>query len=273
MLIMAVSVHAWSWIPSTYTVIASAGPAGSDPQRDLLDEARRLAEADVDFEDYGSLETLLRNLWNRQRLDGPDDEFDALIQSQGPEIHTLKYSLDSGRFRRAVRTKKAKLILMRGFPQQDDLDDVFHATEIDIALFQRHLHFLASIPDDDDPDPANHHAFHALPRLPSDNMRIFTLQVPSIINNRVPGRDSSPVNLEDQRKQALEKLKTYHENLVSKADAGDSLVRGYHVVTKDVSIVEQTISVGLVKDEGGDWKGQSTCARRFGSLADMMPIS
>ena len=104
-------------------------------------------------------------------------------------------------------------------------------------------------------------------------MRIFTLSVLSIMKHRVPSRDSSPTSLEDQRKQALTKLKTYHENLVSKADVGDSLVRGYHFVTKDVCIVEQTISVGLVKDEGHGWKGQSMCTRRFGSPADMMSIS
>jgi hypothetical protein len=200
----------------------------------------------VDFEDYGSLETLLRNLSNRGNLDRPHADF-----------HFLTHSLDSKKNQvGTLGDEGCELILMRGFPYPGDLDDVFHETKVDIALFRRHFHFLASIPDDDDPDPATHHASHALPRLPSDHRRVFTLHVPSIRKDGVPSRDTLLRDLKDRRKQAREKLKIYQENLALTANAGDSLVRDYHVVTQDVSIVEPSISVGLVKDTDHSWKGQ-----------------
>lgn len=51
-------------------------------------------------------------------------------------------------------------------------------------------------------------------------------------------------------------MKKYHHGLGKNGTVGDSIVRGYSILSKQFSIIEQQITIHIYKLEAGGWIGQ-----------------
>ncbi|MCJ1248406.1 hypothetical protein MMC30_005623 [Trapelia coarctata] len=127
------------------------------------------------------------------------------------------------------------LLFMRGYPSPEWLKLIGVKYEVDPEFYQRHLQFqtLASGIRD----------HFATPSLPSTRTHIFDLCFSSIVSRDTEGPSYGPEDLRELRQQSADATTKYHRDLKYLASVGDSVVRRHSILSKQLCVVEQTVSV------------------------------
>ncbi|OCK76178.1 hypothetical protein K432DRAFT_408394 [Lepidopterella palustris CBS 459.81] len=139
---------------------------------------------------------------------------------------------------------QGRLLFMRGYPSPQWLMEIGPKYKVDPDLYQRHMQFEVT-------DTQGRDDF-TLSSLPSSAGRVFQLPVSTICSKVTVGRSRGSEDLGPLRRANVEALTKYYGNLKQTARIGDSIVRRYGVISKQFSVLEQTISINIVQ-QGNGW--------------------
>jgi hypothetical protein len=140
----------------------------------------------------------------------------------------------------------ANIIFLRGYPTPQWLKTIGAQYNVDPDIFQRHMQFQPSAPGGRD--------LYLLPSLPSSSLNVFQLWTSTICSRDSVGGVFGPEDLQQLRHDSLESVTRYHQTLQTSAKNGDSLVRKCWILSSQLYVIEQTISmeVGNLRD---GWRG------------------
>jgi hypothetical protein len=138
------------------------------------------------------------------------------------------------------------LLFLRGHASPEWLNVTGKKFSVAPELLRRHLrHDQAFVTGARD--------LHTSPSLPSSSTRVLQLTIPTICKCSVESPSNEPENLQHERRIADVKLKTYFKQLRSNANVGDSVVRGFLLLSKQEYVIEQNISIE-VRGTGENWR-------------------
>lgn len=146
----------------------------------------------------------------------------------------------------SVPDEGARLVFLRGFPTAQWLKEIGYKHNVDPELYRRHLRFQSI--------DAGARDYFTSPCLPSASTDILQLTISTICSKDTIGQSAGSDDMERLRRTGVESLMKYHEDLRQNVRVGDSVVRKYHVLSKQYCIIEQTISISITKLENS-WTG------------------
>ncbi|KAE8150034.1 hypothetical protein BDV25DRAFT_140225 [Aspergillus avenaceus] len=133
------------------------------------------------------------------------------------------------------------LLFIHGFLSPQWIAEIGSKYRIDPEFFHRHLNFFAS--------SVYRHCF-SLPSLVSTTTNIIDVYVNTIIcQGHV--QSMSKNHLVQHRANVPNQIAKYKRLLSSRARPGDSLVREYTILSEQISVIEQKISISINQAEGG----------------------
>jgi len=150
--------------------------------------------------------------------------------------------------RQPSQVEGGRLVFLRGYPSPQWLLKIGVKYQVDPDIYQRHLRFQTI-------GTAERNHF-SLPSLPSASTKIVQLPITTICSKITTGGRRGPEDMEPARETSTEALIKYYGSIKQNANVADSIVRGYSVVSKQHSVLEQTVSINVVTVEDS-WHGQS----------------
>ena len=169
-------------------------------------------------------------------LDVPPEKPQCFIAE---ELPSLASSLPSTR-------GKGQLLFIRGFLSSAWLATIGSKFEVDPEFLLRHLDFFAR---------SDSRHFYSLPSLPSTSASMVRLCVSTIVRQDVTSELDVPEALLDNQNKHAEEISMYQRQLPNRARAGDSLVRGFSIISDRHFIIEQWISISITRN-GDGWLGK-----------------
>ncbi|KAH7116703.1 hypothetical protein B0J11DRAFT_592653 [Dendryphion nanum] len=141
---------------------------------------------------------------------------------------------------------QVQLLFIRGFLSPTWISLIGSKYGIDPEFLLRHLDFFSTSP---------HRHLYSNPSLISTTNNITQLCVTTIFREeRSPGGNNTSDDMISSRKDQAEKLSAYKRLLRVQACSGDSMVRQYYTLDQQYFIMEQWISITIVKS-GDGWLG------------------
>ncbi|RDW93966.1 uncharacterized protein DSM5745_01288 [Aspergillus mulundensis] len=150
------------------------------------------------------------------------------------------------------------ILFLRGFPSPEWLNVISRTHQASSELYHRHLDCLiAQIRRD----------YFSKPPIPSSSARVFQLMIPTICSRHtddaIHASDArigepediiaEPESLREERQLQARSMRNYITELPKNAKVADSVVRKYHILSREFSVLEQMISVD-VSPPGSDWR-------------------
>ena len=137
-----------------------------------------------------------------------------------------------------------QVVFIRGFVSPSWVSAIGSKYSIDPEFFRRHMNFLST---------SIHRHAYGFPSLASSSDNIFRLCVSTLLHRD----DFGGQDLHSQRSTQSTELGTYKIQQLgsSRVCCGDSLVREYSTVCSCFSVVEQWISLCIMKTDRG-WTGK-----------------
>lgn len=147
-----------------------------------------------------------------------------------------------------VHEDRNHVLFIRGYPSPKWLEMIGAKYMVDPELFQRHLYFQSLAAGE-----LNHYSY---PSVPSTKAKIFDLCITTIVSKDtlIPGY--GPDDVEDLRRAATKATAKHHRELKVTARVADTVVRKHSILTKQLSVIEQTVSIEVVST-GKGWHGRS----------------
>ena len=156
-----------------------------------------------------------------------------------------------------------QLLFIRGFLPPAWIGAIGSQYGIDPEFIHRHLDFFAD---------SVHRKVFSLPSLISTTNNIIRLCVNTILFQDRPIKSGNwHMELHRCRQERADQFGTYRRQLKTRARGGDSLVREFSTLDGQYSIIEQWISIAIMKN-GDGWLGMSKlyfeprCILRFLSI-------
>lgn len=156
-----------------------------------------------------------------------------------------------------------QLLFLRGFLPPAWIGAIGSQYGIDPEFIHRHLDFFAD---------SVHRKVFSLPSLISTTNNIIRLCVNTILFQDRPIKSGNlHIELHRCRQERADQFGTYRRQLKTRARGGDSLVREFITLDGQYSIIEQWISIAIMKN-GDGWLGMSRlyfeprCILRFLSM-------
>lgn len=140
-----------------------------------------------------------------------------------------------------------QIVFIRGFISPSWVSVIGSKYNIDPEFFRRHMDFLST---------SIHRHAYGFPSLASASNNIFRLCVSTLLHRD----DFGGQDLHSQRSDQSTQLGTYKIQQLrsTRICCGDSLVREYSTVCSCFSVIEQWISLCIVKADRG-WVGKRQC--------------
>ncbi|KAM7214454.1 oligopeptide transporter [Rhypophila decipiens] len=141
--------------------------------------------------------------------------------------------------------KSPSIIFMRGFGSPQWLNAVGNVHGASAELYRRHLDVQAFI--------SAGRNLYSSPSLPSSAAQVFQLTIPTICSRNVGASGFEPDDLRQARHEESEAMIKYFKQLRNKAKPADSVVRDCKMLSKELYIIEQTISIEVGPSQDG-WR-------------------
>jgi hypothetical protein len=136
-----------------------------------------------------------------------------------------------------------ELVILTGYPSPQWLNALAARHHIGHDFFYRHMDFVPSAQRD----------WHTTPSLPSRSGSYLRLLIPSIVFLGPEGRSITLDELRRARAASRQQIRHKFRNFLAGRSplTGQSIVRGVNIHTGDAIILEQAISMTMVKTEKG----------------------
>lgn len=150
---------------------------------------------------------------------------------------------NASKFSLASSTPGSELIFLTGSPSAEWLDAIKTRLGVDLRFVQSHMDFL----------PNSHREWYTNSGLPSRNQHSFRLLVPSIIFIGPEGRNLAASDLHEARIAVSTQLQRRFKSLFAGplARHGESVVRQVNIHTGDAIVMEQAVTVSVVRQHSG----------------------
>jgi hypothetical protein len=136
------------------------------------------------------------------------------------------------------------MIFLRGHASSQWLNAVGQKHNVDPELFQRHLHKAFGPVGRD---------LYSSPSLPSSSSNVFQLTVSTICFRNTGASSNEPEDLQGARRASSDLIARYFQDLRTRANVADSMVRKYLLLSAQEYVLEQTITVE-VGSLGSVWR-------------------
>lgn len=147
-----------------------------------------------------------------------------------------------------VHEDRNHVLFIRGYPSPKWLEMIGAKYMVDPELFQRHLYFQSLAAGE-----RNHYSY---PSVPSTTAKIFDLCITTVVSKDTVIPGYGPDDVEDLRRAATKATAKHQRELKVTARVADTVVRKHSILTKQLSVIEQTVSIE-VNSTGKGWHGRS----------------
>ncbi|KAI1819343.1 hypothetical protein F4861DRAFT_147941 [Xylaria intraflava] len=130
------------------------------------------------------------------------------------------------------------ILFLRGFANAEWLIGIANKYGISPDLYGRHLEYVTST--------VFSRNYFSSPALPSSSARVFQLRIPTIFVIDDDSVSYEPEDLRRARKDKSDIMSRYLQQLQSKANVGDSIVRECSLLSKQERVLEQTVTVEVI---------------------------